>query len=753
MTTKTYTNVNGYSWGMVHTRNDGWAYIHDFTGNVSGTNSVYLQAENYTSENNYYIRRYTFKFDQHTDKIPVGSIITSVIVHQAGWTNPNNAYCENPSYSCIVGGAGLDCSNQDYHKLLTKTTKFHSVSYDSGNGDKNCTLNADGVAEIQSQILSSPDYLYLGWRVSQDIDNQTPAEHKLDDYQITLVVTIEITYAGAVVTTLPATDITYAESKLNGNIQIVGGSATVYFNYATDAYYTGHGSTYDQTTGDIDVGGASSIDFSQLITGLSEYTTYHFRAIGEVGGVTDYGADLTFTMQHISSYTFIENTLEISSVLGQTISTLRGTIHDKTRSLTIVEDTDIVEYDISTGLKIFAGIISYITDYTDGIERYFDLICQDYSILLDRSLVYAPYPAGFTYTVGGTTYVGDVAIIMDLFQNRILQPNGSANGQLGASEIIIDPALVNQGITGLTALNFFYMTLRECLELLANYVNFDYYVDYDKKLHYFYTPSNHAPFGLSSSPDGTTTLGYHGLKRKIDGTRVVNNFMVIGTQLFGNDVVLQYNNNGISWAFFVSPKGNMYYQLGAPSTTTTGLIRVFTNTGTDLAPTWTELTNGGIYGVNESALPPVVYDWLYDESFSNLYFKTPPPKLTKSWQVEYALILNGGLPDSIPESITKYGRPFSTRLIAQDANSAAAIYTNLAHLKAQFGYGLQILTLSIDSVDFPPGLTRFDRGQYVHLVNAILGIDNDYWVHAITTKVSGGTVVSYDLELRNYSIP
>jgi hypothetical protein len=78
--------------------------------------------------------------------------------------------------------------------------------------------------------------------------------------------------------------------------------------------------------------------------------------------------------------------------------------------------------------------------------------------------------------------------------------------------------------------------------------------------------------------------------------------------------------------------------------------------------------------------------------------------------------------------------------------------SNLAHLKTQFGYGLEILTLSIDSADFP-GTTRFERGQWTQVVNTILGIDAEYWIHAITVKVAGGTVVSYTLELRNYILP
>ena len=88
---------------------------------------------------------------------------------------------------------------------------------------------------------------------------------------------------------------------------------------------------------------------------------------------------------------------------------------------------------------------------------------------------------------------------------------------------------------------------------------------------------------------------------------------------------------------------------------------------------------------------------------------------------------------------------------ASDANSAATIMAYLAHLKAQFKAGLEVLTLSVDSIDFP-STTRFEIGQQVSLVNTVLGIDKYYWIHSIKTKINGGSISSYDLELRNYTL-
>ena len=461
-----------------------------------------------------------------------------------------------------------------------------------------------------------------------------------------------------------------------------------------------------------------------------------------------------------STFEFVENTFEIDSYIGQTVSTLRGTIHDPTRALTLQENMDMAQYDISNGELIFAGLVSYITDYSTGLERYFDVICQDYSILLDRTIVYVAYPAAFTYSRDGiTTYTGDLAILMDVFDNQVVQPQGSTLGQKGASEIIVDPTYCQLGTPGLSSKNFFYWTLRDVVEYLANFVGFSYYVDFQKNLHYYYAPNNTAPYSLSMTANGTTSLPIHNVMRKRDGTHLVNNFMIVGTQLSGMDTQVNYGISGSyppTYAVYcINPKGETTLTLNPPSTSTTGNIRVFINTGSDGSPTWTELLNGGVFGFDEPAtnIVPVSHDWLLDPQTNNLYFQSAPPNYpTNSFAVLYAIGLNGGTPYSDTASITKYGRVFSQVLVANDSDTAATIWMNAQHLDAQFANGLEIITCSIDSSDFP-GTTHFEKGQYVQFYDALLGILNLwYWIHGITTKVQGGVVVSYDLELRNYTI-
>ena len=733
MTTKTYT---GLSSPTVEKTDYAYSVAHDATNSTVIVGSAIKNSKD--SSSLYYVDREVMRFDSSSDPIPAGATITSAYITQT----PLNIYADDGDWlATVISGSG--CHNPvqgtDFGALLSNTLSYGSYSVSSMvyNTPFNINLSAGGIAEIVNNGIT-----ILGLRVSKDISNIAPSSYsKYNEVDFSGTGTLTVTYILASVTTLPATNISYTSATLNGNLVTGYTGNSVYFNWATDAYYTGHGSTYDNTTSTQTI---NQGNFSSGISGLTKNTLYHFQAVAVVNGTTYYGADLTFTPV-LSIYNFIESSFEINTVLGQTISTMTGTIHDPARSVTIQEDSDVVINDINTGDKIFAGLASYVTGRTSGVERYWDLQCQSYSVLLDTSLVYAAYPAA--YTNPDTSHTGDQGILEDLFAHRVRK----ADGSIGASEMTaVD--YVQQGLVQNAALNFFNMTLRECVELLAGIVNFSYYVDYDKKLHYYYQPTETAPYGLSSSPDGTTTLGYRNLKWKRDGTRVRNAFLVLGSQLQGSDITRTEGGDGTT-LFWCYPEYGPGVSLAAPAGY--AHVRVFINDGSELYPHYTELTVG-TYPNEASNWPPLITD-PYQVAWAPLsntfaYKSTnPPPAFSNAIQITFSIPINGGIPDSDAASITNYGRTFFTRLVASDSNSVAAIWQNLARLKQQFKSALEILTLSIDSTEFP-STDRFEIGQLVNLDNAVLEIDKSYWIHAIKTKVIGGTVVGYEIELRNWTL-
>jgi len=98
---------------------------------------------------------------------------------------------------------------------------------------------------------------------------------------------------GLEVTTYAATDFTFESASLNGNVTSPGNaSVTVWFQYATDAFYTGSGGNYsDITPTQVSTGGT----FTSSVSGLSGNTTYHFAAMASDGNTTVSGNDTTFT--------------------------------------------------------------------------------------------------------------------------------------------------------------------------------------------------------------------------------------------------------------------------------------------------------------------------------------------------------------------------------------------------------------------------------------------------------------------------
>ncbi len=96
------------------------------------------------------------------------------------------------------------------------------------------------------------------------------------------------------VTTDAATDITANSATLNGNLTSLGNvsSVNVWFEYATDAFFSGN-NTYNNSTAHQAMSAIGP--FHASVSGLLGNTTYHFRAMASDGSTTVSGADATFT--------------------------------------------------------------------------------------------------------------------------------------------------------------------------------------------------------------------------------------------------------------------------------------------------------------------------------------------------------------------------------------------------------------------------------------------------------------------------
>lgn len=89
------------------------------------------------------------------------------------------------------------------------------------------------------------------------------------------------------VTTNPATLITKHSASLNGTLDVDnGGACDCNFEWGSTTAYGNTTAVQSKTVGQT---------FTEAITGLAPFTTYHFRAKATNSGGTSYGADQTFT--------------------------------------------------------------------------------------------------------------------------------------------------------------------------------------------------------------------------------------------------------------------------------------------------------------------------------------------------------------------------------------------------------------------------------------------------------------------------
>jgi len=74
----------------------------------------------------------------------------------------------------------------------------------------------------------------------------------------------------------------------------------------------------------------------------------------------------------------------------------------------------------------------------------------------------------------------------------------------------------------------FQNTLRQCLSQICTRTGGAFYIDYEKKLHYFSAEENAAGFSLSDAPDFSSSFPYGGFRKVEDGTRLANRVYVVG---------------------------------------------------------------------------------------------------------------------------------------------------------------------------------------------------------------------------------
>ena len=286
------------------------------------------------------------------------------------------------------------------------------------------------------------------------------------------------------VTTQAVSSIAQTSATGNGTILDTGGAnATkrgVQLNTSTTPPLSGPpGHDFNE------VGNFGAGVFTISITGLTPGQTYYYRAYAINSAGTGYGSWVSFTA---SSATYnitiddidrtadiVQGSLQIEDVINDKQNTCRFKLVDRSGHGIPANDEEIV-INMNDGTKLFGG---YVVDVSlSSIKQtgvvFASISCVDYSRLLDRNLVHKTYED-----------MTDAAIIADIVATYC-----------GGSGITTTHVLT--GVT-IDQISFNYIQPSQCLRQLADLTGRNWYIDYDKDIHFFPLTTNEAPFDIDSS--------------------------------------------------------------------------------------------------------------------------------------------------------------------------------------------------------------------------------------------------------------
>ncbi len=183
---------------------------------------------------------------------------------------------------------------------------------------------------------------------------------------------------------------------------------------------------------------------------------------------------------------------------------------------------DVTLYDGTT--KIFGGVVIETNDaLSGGLLKMFSVKCKDYTHTLDRYLVAKTY----TSTTAN-------AIIADILTNFT---DGTFTGTNVAAPIVLDKIVFN------------YLSVSQALQKITEAIGgYDWYVDYDKDIHFFINTVMSAPYSLT---DTSANFIYQSLQLSQDTSQLRNTIIVRGGDVEGTSVDNKQVADGAQRVFFV----------------------------------------------------------------------------------------------------------------------------------------------------------------------------------------------------------
>ncbi len=219
--------------------------------------------------------------------------------------------------------------------------------------------------------------------------------------------------------------------------------------------------------------------------------------------------------QHIQ-----RTSLRVENIMTRQIDTATFTFRREKKdgsSFTPTAGREIEIYDGTT--KIFAGNLVKVTA---GSQSYkivdFKVECNDFGRQLDRFLIVDSFK---NLSIG--------AIIEFIVADKGLDTAGFTTNNVDATKVI-------------ESINFNYEPFSSVLTQLADLINYDWFVDFDKDIHFFAKDATDAPFGLT---DTNGNFLFESFVLRKDNKQVKNVIFIRGGEYLGTNFTSEFISDGI----------------------------------------------------------------------------------------------------------------------------------------------------------------------------------------------------------------
>jgi len=400
----------------------------------------------------------------------------------------------------------------------------------------------------------------------------------------------------------------------------------------------------------------------------------------------------------------IPGSLNITNVLTRQIDTCTFTIEGA--SATPPSDWDeIIITD--AGTRIFAGYVVNVEEVLGAdLDIDYRISGSDYAILLEKAFVREEF-----------TNQTDAQILNSLFTDYLSEIN--ATTYVSTTNTI-------------PKIRFNRVSLRQALDLLADLGNADWYIDYNKNLHFFVNEENFASFSLSDAPDLSASFPYDGLMITRDGSGVINRIEIVGGDYLSEDQTFYLEGTGQDNRIIMP--FNMYEPEAG------GGLKVYRNDNTEASPTWTQLTVKVGY-IDTISLTTEVLHYFQERVIEQV---NNWPNLPNAVKVvgRYDVPLRSRVRDEA--SYTHYGRWMDGVIV-----DAEIVDKSVAKMRGRVQLAQSAMAkTAIELICQQPGLRS---GEKIRLVNSLHGIDEDYLIQKVTTTVSAGGLTVNNVSLGVYS--